>query len=291
MDAPNETPRGVPPYPLAILLCDDLIVEAGSGKKTLVGLFEQVQVRSFPAAQQLFMYAKFTDAEGTYRLHMEYANVSRNQLLDHQDMGVITVPDRLASADLVVHTLISIPEPGAYEFGSTQTTPISAGRRSRPSRWSRRESNAIAADVSVLEGPTILPPGLTTQAPAYPEPPVLFIHPVVSTAAHATAPLPPATTPSATPPELLLGSLPHPWLRLRAPLRLRVEREGEQVTVWSDDLEELGFGPHLTAAVADFQQTVVELYLTLRQDARAARLGPAMRQLWDTLQQFIELRS
>ncbi len=99
---------------------------------------------------------------------------------------------------------------------------------------------------------------------------------------------PSLTVETATPPEILLGSIPSPDLRLRAPIRLEAQREGDSVTVWSEELEEFGYGPHLTAAIEDFQQTVIELYHTLATEQ--GRLGPGMIDLWARLQLFFERR-
>jgi hypothetical protein len=66
---------------------------------------------------------------------------------------------------------------------------------------------------------------------------------------------------------------------------LRVERENEHVTVWSDDLEEIGYGPTLGAALDDFQQTVVELHESLH--AVQERLGPDMTRLWRVMQRHL----
>ncbi len=93
---------------------------------------------------------------------------------------------------------------------------------------------------------------------------------------------------SATPTDVLLGTLPAPELRLRAPIHLEVQREGDAVTVWSSDLNEFGYGPHLTEAIEDFQQTVIELYRTL--EVQQSRLGPSMTELWALLQLLIERR-
>ena len=93
---------------------------------------------------------------------------------------------------------------------------------------------------------------------------------------------------SATPREVILGTLPHPRLRLLAPIRLQVQREDGSVTVWAEDLEEVGYGPDLGAAIQDFQQTLIELYTTL--DREHDRLGPGMAQLWRRLGQLIESR-
>ncbi len=101
--------------------------------------------------------------------------------------------------------------------------------------------------------------------------------------------LPPAVVVEpATPTDVLLGALPSPDLRIRKPIRLEVKREGDSVAVWSADLEELGYGLHLTEAIEDFQQTVIELYHAL--EAEQDRLGPGMIELWDALQQLLERR-
>lgn len=92
----------------------------------------------------------------------------------------------------------------------------------------------------------------------------------------------------ATPAEFLIDALRHPQLRLRAPLRVQVEREGEFVLVWNDQLRELGYGSYLTAAVEDFQQTLIELYFTLR--GEQARLGSDMSRLWQELRRYVEER-
>lgn len=92
----------------------------------------------------------------------------------------------------------------------------------------------------------------------------------------------------ATPAALTLASLHHPRLRLQVPLDLRIEREHEHVTVWSDDLEEIGYGPTLGAAIEDFQRTIVELHESLH--ASQERLGPDMARLWRMLQQHVSER-
>lgn len=93
---------------------------------------------------------------------------------------------------------------------------------------------------------------------------------------------------SATPTDMLIGSLPHPRLRLRAPIRVEIQREAGEVGVWSPDLEELGTGSHLTAALEDFQRSIVELYLTLSADHD--RLGPGMTAVWRQLQNLVDVR-
>lgn len=93
---------------------------------------------------------------------------------------------------------------------------------------------------------------------------------------------------SATPDSLQLGSLAHPHLRLRRPLPLTVTHDGPLIIASCQALEEFGYGPHLSAAVEDFRQTVAELYDTLKADRD--RLGPDLSGLWQQLQALIEER-
>jgi hypothetical protein len=94
--------------------------------------------------------------------------------------------------------------------------------------------------------------------------------------------------PPATPEALLLGDLRHPQLRLRAPISLVVEQEDKFVGIWYEPLEQMGCGEHLTAAVEDFQQTLSELYFTLRDDQD--HLGAELARQWELLQSLVEER-
>lgn len=90
---------------------------------------------------------------------------------------------------------------------------------------------------------------------------------------------------SATPAEILLGCLNHPSLRLRKPIPLKIEREeGHVVAAWLE-LDEFGYGAYLTAAVEDFRQTLVEVYLGLEGDQE--NLGPELQALWRSLQEWV----
>lgn len=93
---------------------------------------------------------------------------------------------------------------------------------------------------------------------------------------------------SATPAEILLGTLGRPFLRPRVPLRLQVEREADQIVVVHHELNLFGYGSHLTAAITDFQDSLVELYLALKDDRE--RLAPALLETWGRLSELVEER-
>lgn len=95
-------------------------------------------------------------------------------------------------------------------------------------------------------------------------------------------------TAPATPEHLLIGNLNHPRLRLREPITIIITREDSLLIASIPEIEEFGFGSHLTAAVEDLRQTLVELYLTLK--AEQDHLGPDMIHLWNQLLEIIEER-
>jgi hypothetical protein len=109
---------GATPYSLAMLLCDQVIVDERSKKKTLVGLFDIIYAKSFPAKHpSLSVYARLTDAEGQYKFRMDYVQVKTDNLLGRADIPPIDITDRLKTHELVMQfPPIDIPVQGEYEF-------------------------------------------------------------------------------------------------------------------------------------------------------------------------------
>jgi len=68
---------------------------------------------------------------------------------------------------------------------------------------------------------------------------------------------------SALPSHFLFGALRHPALKLREPIPLRTERSDRGISVIWDEGQEFGFSDTFTGAIADFAETVAELYLQL----------------------------
>lgn len=106
----------VHPYLLAVLLCDAVISEEETGKKTIVGTFDKLSSPLFPTGYPFTVYVKLTDAEGNYRLRLDYVNLSNDALLASQEFPNIAIPSRLETADLVFKIVAAVPEPGSYEF-------------------------------------------------------------------------------------------------------------------------------------------------------------------------------
>ena len=87
---------------------------------------------------------------------------------------------------------------------------------------------------------------------------------------------------------MLLGALRDPRLRLKAPLPVEVNTENEYILVEYPAWGVMGYGTHLSAALIDLQQTITELFFTLKEDED--NLGGDLPGVWANIQQAIEER-
>jgi len=107
----------IPPIPVAFLLCDQVITDEVTKKKTLVGVFDRIWVSKFPTEHKpIALYARLFDAEGEYEVRVEYVKVADESVLSRAT-GKLRVRDRHKPVEFAL-TLpsIPIPEPGEYEF-------------------------------------------------------------------------------------------------------------------------------------------------------------------------------
>jgi len=80
---------------LALLLCEILITEAGTNRKTLVGIFDQLIIQRFPAHQRMAIYARLTDGQGIYKFKLEFVDIGQDRLLSEFEADPIQILDRL----------------------------------------------------------------------------------------------------------------------------------------------------------------------------------------------------
>lgn len=106
------------PHLNAMLICDTVITEVGTNKKSLIGLFENISASSFPCAHpSLSVFVKFTDALGIYKFALEFVNFYTDIVVAKTEIPEIDVVDKLASYELVfnLHGIV-FNEPGKYAF-------------------------------------------------------------------------------------------------------------------------------------------------------------------------------
>src|SRR5262245_55599957 len=109
----------MPEHPVinAVLICDFAIREEGSGKISLIGIFEELRSRSFPFRHpQLCLYAKLTDAEGTYKIRLELVRLGDLNIVGLGELEV-TLMDRNKVGEIVFQLVgLVFERPGRYDF-------------------------------------------------------------------------------------------------------------------------------------------------------------------------------
>ncbi|MGC3975018.1 MAG: hypothetical protein QM771_11625 [Nitrospira sp.] len=110
-DSPNPSIQ-------AFLVCDSVIEDSLTKKKSLIGIFTHLQAASFPFQHhQLGLYFCLTDAEGTYHLEIDLVYVNSDQLVCRASLPDIAIHDRLQIADFGINIpALLFPAPGRYEF-------------------------------------------------------------------------------------------------------------------------------------------------------------------------------
>ena len=102
----------------AFLVCDSVIEDSLTKKKSLIGLFTHLQAMTFPFQHhQLGLYFCLTDAEGTYHFDIDLMHVNTDQLVCRASLPDIVIGDRLQIADFGINVpALLFPSPGRYEF-------------------------------------------------------------------------------------------------------------------------------------------------------------------------------
>jgi hypothetical protein len=91
------------------------------------------------------------------------------------------------------------------------------------------------------------------------------------------------------PEEIQVGVLRDGRLRVVSPIRVTVKVEEEHFVLEAVDLNEFGYGSNLADAIVDLQRTIAELYFTLELEAN--RLGPDLKQIFESLNRMIQKRA
>ncbi len=105
------------PALVAFLVCDSVIQDGPSGKKTLVGVFSNILVENFPAAHASpWLFVKLIDCEGSYDVKFEFVRVSGQEILLEAN-GNLNATDRHSNTEFALQLpQLPIPAAGQYEF-------------------------------------------------------------------------------------------------------------------------------------------------------------------------------
>ena len=107
-----------PPVIKAFLICDYVIHEQDTNKKSCIGIFHQINAPSFPCRHgQLSIYANLTNALGEYAFKLSLIHLKDGTEIGTGATPPLTIPDRLQTAELAFRLQnIVFPQPGKYEF-------------------------------------------------------------------------------------------------------------------------------------------------------------------------------
>ncbi len=105
------------PSVIAILTCEKIIIEQGSNKKSLIGVFGQLLTPQVPVVGSFGFYARLTDAEGDYTFKVEIVYANENKPIVRFGTELLQVTDRLGFVELALSVPpVSFPSFGRYEL-------------------------------------------------------------------------------------------------------------------------------------------------------------------------------
>jgi hypothetical protein len=107
-----------PPRCKAILLCDHVIVDAVTGKPTIVGVFEGFTVPSFPGFTALcHAFLQLTDGIGKYRITVEIRDLRDDFVVGRGQIVELEFQARAIKRNLIIPVPpIRLQHDGLYDF-------------------------------------------------------------------------------------------------------------------------------------------------------------------------------
>jgi hypothetical protein len=119
VSAPERPAGALRPHPSlnAMLLCDHTIREQGTGKVSLIGVFENISAAHFPVVHRaLSVYAKLGDAEGEYAIRLELVRLDDSHVVAQGTLRA-AFADRMTPGELIFALEnLGLERPGRYEF-------------------------------------------------------------------------------------------------------------------------------------------------------------------------------
>ena len=114
---PEPAETSIPPITQTFILCDQVITDEATKKKTLIGVFDRIWVSNFPAKHSpAALYIRLFDAQGDCDIRVDYVRVD-NQTVLGQVTGKMQSGKRHTTVELAIALPpIDIPAPGEYEF-------------------------------------------------------------------------------------------------------------------------------------------------------------------------------
>jgi hypothetical protein len=120
---PEESPKqefGPIPTVQAMIACDGIITDAATQKKTLVGVFDVINIPGGSGGIQLqgaHLFARMYDARGRYIFRIDFVDADQEKMVLRAQTQPIDVLDPLGGFDIALPLPpLAISGPGRYEF-------------------------------------------------------------------------------------------------------------------------------------------------------------------------------
>lgn len=119
----------VPPYALALIVCDQIYKDFATGKKSLLGMFSALTADSFPAMHPSFgLFIALTDGHGEVPIKLRLIDVDEEREPVFEIKGHANFSDPRAVIELSFQTPpIQFPAAGEYRlqlFGGVDDDPL-----------------------------------------------------------------------------------------------------------------------------------------------------------------------
>ena len=111
------TPDRPSPTGLAIVICDQIIEDKLTGKKSLIGIFNQIGTGSFPCRHpQLCVFVSLTEGRGQCAARLRIVHDASDHVVAEVN-GNIQFPDVHVVVELNFNLVgLTFPEPGMYSI-------------------------------------------------------------------------------------------------------------------------------------------------------------------------------
>ena len=108
----------VKPILKAMLLCDQTLIEEGTRKRSLIGLFDRVKAPQFPTVHgSMSVYVQFREIEGVFDFMLELYDLAEDKALHKAMVKSFKVEQKSRDCELVFNLLsVRFQHPGDYEF-------------------------------------------------------------------------------------------------------------------------------------------------------------------------------
>lgn len=105
----------------AMLICDYTMIEHGTFKRSLIGLFDNINASAFPTAHPaMSVYVLFREVEGRFDFTLELYDLNEAKSINKAVIRDYPVPHKQRDCELVFNLMnVRFPHAGEYEFRIT----------------------------------------------------------------------------------------------------------------------------------------------------------------------------